>query len=67
MSNTLLFPLLPCESSWAPRGRASVDELPGKLRSQTRNARKVEAEITALKISSLKRLNKGSRIIIIDQ
>lgn len=51
----------------AHRGRASVDELPGKLRSQTRNARKVEAEITALKISSLKRLNKGSRIIIIDQ
>lgn len=44
-----------------------VEELPNKLRSQTRNARKVEAEITALKISSLKRLGKGSKIIIIDQ
>ncbi|XP_024395376.1 calcium sensing receptor, chloroplastic [Physcomitrium patens] len=43
-----------------------VEELPGKVRGQLRNARNVEAEIAALKISSLKRLNKGSRLIIID-
>lgn len=43
-----------------------VEELPGKVRGQLRNVRKVEAEIAALKISSLKRINKGSRLIIID-
>jgi hypothetical protein len=44
----------------------SVEELSGKLRGQLRNARKVEAEVTAIKISSLKRVNKGSKIVIID-
>jgi len=43
-----------------------VEELGGKLRGQLRNARKVEAEVTAIKISSLKRVNKGSKIVIID-
>lgn len=43
-----------------------MEELPGKVRGQLRNVRKVEAEIAALKISSLKRVNKGSRLIIID-
>ncbi|XP_024368870.1 calcium sensing receptor, chloroplastic [Physcomitrium patens] len=44
----------------------SVEELAGKLRGQIRNVRKVEAEITALKIASMKRLDKGSNIVIID-
>ncbi|KAG0586143.1 hypothetical protein KC19_2G067900 [Ceratodon purpureus] len=43
-----------------------VEELPGKVRGQLRNVRKVEAEIAALKISSLKKINKGSRLVIID-
>jgi hypothetical protein len=43
-----------------------IEELSGKLRGQLRNARKVEAEVTAIKISSLKRVNKGSKIVIID-
>ena len=43
-----------------------MEELPGKIRGQLRNARKVEAEVAALKISYLKRLNRGSRIVIID-
>lgn len=43
-----------------------VEELAGKLRGQIRNVRKVEAEITALKIASMKRLDKGSNIVIID-
>ncbi|KAG0614768.1 hypothetical protein M758_6G202300 [Ceratodon purpureus] len=43
-----------------------VEEVSGKLRGQLRNIRKVEAEITALKIAALKRINKGSRLIIID-
>jgi hypothetical protein len=42
-----------------------VEELSGKLRGQLRNARKVEAEVTAIKISSLKRVNKGSKIVIL--
>lgn len=44
----------------------SVEEVQGKLRGQLRNVRKVEAEIAALKISSLKRINKGSKLVIID-
>lgn len=43
-----------------------VEEVAGKLRGQLRNVRKVEAEITALKVASLKRINKGSRLVIID-
>ncbi|RXH96494.1 hypothetical protein DVH24_008998 [Malus domestica] len=39
-----------------------LEELPNKLRGLVRNAKKVEAEIAALKISYLKRVNKGSSI-----
>ncbi|KAL8140300.1 hypothetical protein V2J09_006321 [Rumex salicifolius] len=43
-----------------------LEELPGKLRSQVRNGKKVEAEIAALKISYLKKLGKSSKIVIMD-
>ncbi|KAM2076526.1 hypothetical protein ACFX1T_039251 [Malus domestica] len=43
-----------------------LEELPNKLRGLVRNAKKVEAEIAALKISYLKRVNKGSSIVILD-
>ncbi|PQM37567.1 calcium sensing receptor chloroplastic [Prunus yedoensis var. nudiflora] len=43
-----------------------LEELPSKLRGLVRNVKKVEAEITALKISYLKRVNKGSNIVILD-
>lgn len=43
-----------------------LEELPGKLKSQLRNSRKVEAEIVSLKISFLKRIGRGSNLIIID-
>ncbi|XP_043699425.1 calcium sensing receptor, chloroplastic [Telopea speciosissima] len=41
-----------------------LEELPKKLKGLVRNAKKVEAEIAALKISYLKRINKGSNIVI---
>lgn len=44
----------------------SLEELPNKLRGQVRNAKKVEAEVAALKISYLKKINKGSSIVILD-
>lgn len=43
-----------------------LEELPNKLRGLVRNTKKVEAEIAALKISYLKRINKGSNIVIMD-
>ncbi|ONI09036.1 hypothetical protein PRUPE_5G213600 [Prunus persica] len=43
-----------------------LEELPNKLRGLVRNAKKVEAEIAALKISFLKKVNKGSNIVILD-
>ncbi|XP_054806864.1 calcium sensing receptor, chloroplastic [Prosopis cineraria] len=43
-----------------------VEELPSKLRGLVRNAKKVEAEIAALKISYLKKVNKGTNIVIMD-
>ncbi|PQM41158.1 calcium sensing receptor chloroplastic [Prunus yedoensis var. nudiflora] len=43
-----------------------LEELPSKLRGLVRNTKKVEAEIAALKISYLKRVNKGSNIVILD-
>ncbi|KAK3040890.1 hypothetical protein RJ639_027885 [Escallonia herrerae] len=43
-----------------------LEELPSKLRSLVRNVKKVEAEIAAIKISYLKKLNKGSSIVIMD-
>ncbi|XP_059640026.1 calcium sensing receptor, chloroplastic [Cornus florida] len=43
-----------------------LEELPSKLRSLVRNVKKVEAELLALKISYLKKINKGSNIVIMD-
>ncbi|GAB2223836.1 hypothetical protein Drorol1_Dr00004578 [Drosera rotundifolia] len=43
-----------------------IEELPAKLRSLVRSTRDVEAEIAALKISYLKRIGKGSNIVIMD-
>nr|CAB3450964.1 unnamed protein product [Digitaria exilis] len=43
-----------------------VSDLPSKLKGMVRNAKKAEAEITALKISYLKKISKGSNIIIMD-
>ncbi|KAF2325503.1 hypothetical protein GH714_029618 [Hevea brasiliensis] len=43
-----------------------LEELPSKLRSLVRNVKKVEAEMAALKISYLKKINKGSNIVILD-
>ncbi|KAI3985577.1 hypothetical protein MKX01_033860 [Papaver californicum] len=43
-----------------------LEELPSKIRGIVRDSKKVEAEIAALKISYLKRLNKGSNIVIMD-
>ena len=44
----------------------SLEELPSKIKGLVRNVKKAEAEIVALKISYLKRLNKGSNVIIMD-
>eukprot|EP00249_Psilotum_nudum_P020082 c27555_g1_i3 orf=815-1642(+) len=58
-------PSLPCNT----RNKLlslSVEELPGKLKSQLRDAKKVEAELAAVKISYLKKVNKGSRLVILD-
>ncbi|XP_062116886.1 calcium sensing receptor, chloroplastic [Humulus lupulus] len=43
-----------------------LEELPSKLRGLVRNVKKLQAEIAALKISYLKRVNKGSSIVILD-
>ncbi|PHU23893.1 Calcium sensing receptor, chloroplastic [Capsicum chinense] len=43
-----------------------LEDLPSKVRSLVRNPKKVEAEIVALKISFLKKINKGSNIVIMD-
>ncbi|XP_040997252.1 calcium sensing receptor, chloroplastic [Juglans microcarpa x Juglans regia] len=43
-----------------------LEELPSKLRGLVRNVKKVEAEMAALKISYLKKINKGSNIVILD-
>ncbi|XP_052175728.1 calcium sensing receptor, chloroplastic [Diospyros lotus] len=43
-----------------------LEELPSKLKGLVRNAKKVEAELAALKISYLKKINKGSNIVIMD-
>ncbi|KAK8559352.1 hypothetical protein V6N13_026778 [Hibiscus sabdariffa] len=54
--------------SSAKKGMIAIplEELPSKLRSLVRNTKKVEAEIAALKISYLKKINKGSSIVIMD-
>ncbi|KAK4426921.1 Calcium sensing receptor, chloroplastic [Sesamum alatum] len=43
-----------------------LEELPSKLRSLVRSVKKVEAELVALKISYLKKINKSSNIVILD-
>ncbi|CAN6239559.1 unnamed protein product [Urochloa humidicola] len=43
-----------------------LEELPSKLKGMVRSAKKAEAEITALKISYLKKIGKGSNVIIMD-
>jgi hypothetical protein len=43
-----------------------LEELPNKIKGMVRNARRAEAEIAALKISYLKRIGKGSNIVIMD-
>lgn len=43
-----------------------LEELPSKIKNIVRDAKKVEAEMAALKISYLKRVGKGSNIIIMD-
>ncbi|XP_022885618.1 calcium sensing receptor, chloroplastic [Olea europaea var. sylvestris] len=43
-----------------------LEELPSKIRSLVRNVKKVEAELVGVKISYLKRIGKGSNIVILD-
>ncbi|KAK2357681.1 calcium sensing receptor, chloroplastic [Trifolium repens] len=43
-----------------------LEEVPSKIRGLVRNVKRVEAEIAALKISYLKKINKGSNIVILD-
>ncbi|CAD6242543.1 unnamed protein product [Miscanthus lutarioriparius] len=43
-----------------------LEDLPSKLKGMVRNAKKAEAEITALKISYLRKIGKGSNVIIMD-
>lgn len=43
-----------------------IEELPSKIKGIVRNVKKTEAEIVALKISYLKRIKKGSNIVILD-
>ncbi|XP_078443424.1 calcium sensing receptor [Wolffia australiana] len=43
-----------------------LEELPSKIRNLVRDAKRVEAEMAALKISYLKRLGKGSNVVIMD-
>ncbi|KAI4344027.1 hypothetical protein L6164_011304 [Bauhinia variegata] len=43
-----------------------LEELPSKLRGLVKNVKKVEAEIAAMKISYLKKINKDTKIVILD-
>ncbi|KAM7279856.1 hypothetical protein ACFE04_006990 [Oxalis oulophora] len=43
-----------------------LEELPSKLRGLVKNVKKVESELAAIKISYLKKINKGSNIVILD-
>ncbi|CAJ1944294.1 unnamed protein product [Sphenostylis stenocarpa] len=43
-----------------------LEDLPSKLRGQVKNVKKLEAEIVALKISYLKKINKGTNVVILD-
>lgn len=44
----------------------SLEELPSNVRNIVRDAKKAEAEIAALKISYLKKVSKGSNIVVMD-
>ncbi|KAL2462066.1 Calcium sensing receptor [Abeliophyllum distichum] len=43
-----------------------LEELPSKIKSLVRSVKKVEAELVAVKISYLKKISKGSNIVILD-
>ncbi|WOL12123.1 hypothetical protein Cni_G20888 [Canna indica] len=43
-----------------------LEELPSKIKSLVRSSKKVEADLVAVKITYLKRVNKGSNIVIMD-
>eukprot|EP00245_Coleochaete_scutata_P013593 TRINITY_DN5585_c0_g1_i1.p1 TRINITY_DN5585_c0_g1~~TRINITY_DN5585_c0_g1_i1.p1 ORF type:complete len:419 (-),score=124.68 TRINITY_DN5585_c0_g1_i1:403-1659(-) len=43
-----------------------VEELSGKVKGQLRDPRRVEADVAAIKIAALKRINRGSNVILID-
>lgn len=43
-----------------------LEDLPNKVRSLVKNPKKVQAELVAVKISYLKKINKGSNIVILD-
>jgi len=43
-----------------------LEELPSKVRGQVKNVKKLEAEIVALKITYLKKINKGTNVVILD-
>ncbi|KAJ0440912.1 putative Rhodanese-like domain, calcium sensing receptor, plant [Helianthus annuus] len=43
-----------------------LEDLPSKLKGLVRNTKRLEAEIAAIKISYLKKINKGSKIVILD-
>ncbi|KAL5064946.1 hypothetical protein RYX36_026683 [Vicia faba] len=43
-----------------------LEEVSSKIKGLVRNVKRVEAEIAALKISYLKKINKGSNIVILD-
>ncbi|KAI3777488.1 hypothetical protein L1987_47288 [Smallanthus sonchifolius] len=43
-----------------------LEDLPSKLKGLVRNTKKLEAEIVAIKISYLKKISKGSKIVILD-
>lgn len=43
-----------------------LEDLPSKIKGMVRNPKKAQADIAALKISYLKRISKGSNIIIMD-
>ncbi|XVF11687.1 hypothetical protein REPUB_Repub08aG0049100 [Reevesia pubescens] len=59
---------VPCLPSSAKKRMVAIplEELPSKLRGLVRSTKKLEAEIAALKISYLKRINKGSNIVVMD-
>ncbi|XP_074581195.1 calcium sensing receptor, chloroplastic [Curcuma longa] len=59
---------VPCLPSSAKNKIISVplEELPSKIKGQVRSPKKVQADLVALKISYLKKLNKGSNIVILD-